>query len=126
MVSARTTWGGASPRTAKLRKWSGALLPIFFRADLRQHLAGVFFPAGNGKSLKAKGQPHGQRAVSVKGVKSEVLAKIVEWDNLDYFDGVEGIASAIRVEPVGGTVKVAVPFRSVADLDRVEVTGYPD
>ena len=126
VVSARTTWGGASPRTAKLRKWSGALLPIFFRADLRQHLAGVFFPPGEGKSLKAKGQPHGQRAVSAKGVKSEILARIVLWDNLDYFDGVEGISDAIRVEVVNGTVKAAVPFRSVADLDRVEITGYPD
>ena len=125
VVSARTTWGGASPRTAKLRKWSGALLPIFFRSDLRQHLAGIFFPPGNGRSLKGKGKPHGDRAVSPAGVKSEVLVKIAEWDNLDYFDGVEGIASMIRVEVVGGRVKAAVPFRSVTDLDNVDIEGYP-
>ena len=125
VVLARTTYASANPIRQKLKKWSGALLPIFFRADLRQHLGTVFFPPGEGKSLKGKGKPHGDRAVSRAGVKSEVLAKIAEWDNMDYFDGVSDVAPMIRVDVVGGRVQAAVPFRSVADLDYIDIEGYP-
>lgn len=126
VVMARTTWGSASPQTQKLKKWSGALLPIYFRADLRQTLTSVFFKPGEGRSLKARGAVHTERAISEKGVKSETLVLVTKWDRLDYFDGVKGVAQAMRVTIVGGVVKVVVPFRSVTDLDRVEFSGYPD
>ena len=125
VVLARTTFASASPVAQKLKKWSGALLPIFFRADLRQHLASVFFKSGQGKSLKTKGQPMTDRGVSAKGVKSEILGRIKLWDASDYFDGLAGIADAIRIEIVGGQVKANVPFRMVADLDRIDITSPP-
>lgn len=125
VVLARTTYASANPIRQKLKKWSGALLPQYFRADLRQHLATTFFPPGEGRSLKSKGKPHTDRAVTAAGVKSEILTKIAEWDDKDYFDGVADIAPMIRVEVVGGRVKAAVPFRSVTDLDNIDIEGYP-
>lgn len=125
VVLARTTFASASPVQQKLKKWSGALLPIYFRADMCVTLAAKFFKPGNGKSLKSKGQPHGDRAVDAKGVKSAVLTLIKGWDSKDYYDGLKDIAPAILVSIVEGRVKVFVPFRSVVDLDRMEIVGVP-
>ena len=126
VVLARTTFASAAPQQQRMKKWSGALLPIYFRADLRTTLTSKFFKPGNGKSLKAKGQPMTERALSEKGIRSEVLSLVKKWDQSDYFDGYKDIAPAIMISIVSGRVKVKVPFRSVSDLDRMEISGYPD
>ena len=94
-------------------------------ADLRSHLTRVFFAPGEGRSLKAIGKPHTNRGVDAAGVKSEVLSRVKAWDNADYFDGLAGISAAMQVSVTGGRVKVYVPFRSVADFDRLDVIGTP-
>ena len=39
--------------------------------------------------------------------------------------GPAGISAAMQVSVTGGRVKVYVPFRSVADFDRLDVIGTP-
>lgn len=125
VVHARTTWGSASPSSQKQKKWSGALLPIYFRMDLRARLREVFFAPGRGKSLKQKGQPMTDRGTNAPGVKSEILALVRKWDRADYFDYGADIPASIRVTIDNNRVSAAMPFRAVADLDRMEIAGYP-
>lgn len=118
---------GGNPVLEKNTKWSGALLPIYFRADLRQSLKTAFMQPGNGKSLKAKGIPHTSRGTNANGVRAVVLACIKRWDRLDYFDYAPDIDEAIRPETTDSPLQivVSVPFRSVADLDKIGIDGYP-
>lgn len=126
VVSARTTYASVSPLTAKLMKWSGAMIPIHFRASLRQRLSDRYFRPGKGKSLKAYGNPRTERAVNAKGVRATVIGLIKEWDAQDLFDYSADIDGAVRVEvPSTGVIRVAMPFRHVSDLDRIEIESEP-
>lgn len=128
VVSARNTFAAASAVTKKLQKWSGALIPIYFRASLRQRLGALFFTPGDGKSIKAKGQPRTRRAVTAKGVRSEILALIKEWDALDLFDYSDDIDAAVRVIvdlSTPGAIAAYVPFRATVDFDRLNIYAAP-
>lgn len=128
VISCRTTFAdGGNAVLLKLTKWSGALLPIYFRADLRRRLAAAFMIPGHGKSIKAKGTPHTARGCTADGVRSEVLAAIREWDALDYFDYAPDIDGAVRpvVQLSPLVIVISAPFRMVADLDQIGIDAYP-
>lgn len=129
VVDCCTTFASGSAKTAGLTKWSGALIPIYLRASLRQRLTASFFEPGNGKSVKAHGRPRTDRAVTALGVRSEVLALIDEWDAADLFDYSSDLNAAIAADVVSiagqSRIRVGMPFRTVRDLDRVEISAYP-
>lgn len=125
VVMARTTWGGSSPVSQGLKEWCGALLPIYFRQDMRSTLHAEYFAPGDGKSLKQYGQPMTSRGVNAAGIKSQILALVKKWDRSDYFDDGPDIAAAIRVMVDGGRVKASVPFRSVRQFNRLDITAHP-
>lgn len=128
VVNCMTTFSaGNNPVLMKNTKWSGALLPIYMRADLRQVLSDAFMQPGYGKSIKAKGVPHTSRGTNANGVRSVVLAQIKIWDQIDYFDYAPDINAAVIPETVLSptTIVVAVPFRIVADLDQIGIDAYP-
>lgn len=118
---------GGNPVLEKSTKWSGALLPIYFRADLRRVLQAAFMAPGNGKSIKAHGVPHTSRGTNANGVRAVVLGQIKIWDNLDYYDYAPDIAAAVRPETTDSPLQivVAVPFRQVGDLDKIGIDAAP-
>lgn len=128
VVHCRTTFAaGNNPILQKSEKWSGALLPIYFRADLRQRMAQAFMTPGDGKSIKLKGKVHTNRGVTPEGVRSETLAAIKDWDRLDYYDYAPDIDPAVQpqTQERPTVIVLSVPFRNVADLDQLGFDAYP-
>jgi len=125
---ALTTFKSAGSATLKLTKWSGALLPIYFRADLRYMLTAKFMgtPDNGGKSIKSVGNAQTENAATPEGVKAEVVAKIREWGQKDYYDNVEGLISQVQagVTVTPTRIDVSLPFNGVADLDQIVADGY--
>lgn len=127
VVSCMTTFAPSNSVNKKLTKWSGALVPMYLRAGLREHLSTAFMTPGQGKSVKARGKPRTSRAITTVGVRSEVIAFFKKMDALDLFDFSPDVEPAVRVQIAVSptTIQVVAPFVLLADLDRIEVDAYP-
>lgn len=122
ILRSTTTFKSAGPIQDKLTKWSGALVPIYFRGSLRVRLSAKF----KEKNLKQYSEPQTNEAASLKGIKSEIFSLVKEWDAQDLFDGAEGVKDAIRVgvKVTPTRVNVDMPFRNVSDLDQIDIDAY--
>lgn len=122
VLRSTTTFKPAGPLQDKLTKWSGALIPIYFRSSLRVRLSAKF----KEKNLKQYSDPQTNNSVSPKGVQSEIFTLVKEWDAMDLFDGAEGVKEAIRVGVFVSPTRINVnmPFRNVADLDQIDIDAY--
>lgn len=122
VLRSTTTFLSAGPIQDKLTKWSGALIPIYFRASLRVRLSARF----KEKNLKQYSEPQTNNSVGLKGVKAEVYSLVREWDAQDLYDGAEGVKDAIKagVKVSPTRVNVEMPFRNVGDLDQVDIDAY--
>lgn len=125
---ALTTFASSGQAQLKLTKWSGALLPIFFRRDIRFTLSQKFMggPDGGALSVKAVDKPQTAFSIDPAGVVAELYALAVRWGQLDYYDNVAGLLAAItagiNVSPT--RIDAVMPFNGVADLDQIVVDGF--
>lgn len=123
VLLSRTTFKSAGAIQDKLTKWSGALIPMYFRASLRVRLSIVTA----GKNLKVHSEPQTENAIGLKGIRGEVFSLMKGWDLLDLYDGAEGMREAVKagVSATSATgVVVDMPFRTVADLDWIDIQAY--
>lgn len=123
VLLSRTTFKSAGAIQDKLTKWSGALIPMYFRASLRVRLGAVTA----GKNLKVHSEPQTENAIGLKGIRGEVFSLMKGWDLMDLYDGAEGMREAVKagVSATSATgVVVDLPFRTVADLDWIDIQAY--
>lgn len=121
MVRSSTTYRALGSTDQKLEKWSSILCIHYFRQDLKAYLGLLF----GSKSIKRYGKPRTVNSVSPQGVKTAVYQKMLEWDAADLFDGAEQLRDAVMagvlVSPT--RIDVALPIRTLGDLDQLSTEG---
>ncbi len=124
---ARTTYKSPGGPSDKLRKWSGAILPQWFRAQLRA----LFYkltsdPDGKAKNVVARGEPQTSECVSAKGIKGEVISTMIGWGAAGLYDGAPQLKAAVTAGVTVGPnrIDVSMPFSPTADLDQIVIGAY--
>lgn len=123
---ARTTYKSPGGPQDKLRKMSGAFLPMYFRARLRALFAKLTSdPDKGGKNIVSKGEPQTADCVSPKGIKGEIITEMLSWGAAGLYDNAEGLKAAVTagVNVGPNRIDVAMPFSPVADLDQIVIAG---